>query len=255
MRLVGWPNFLRRLQWRTIRGLLEISVGQRVLDLGAGPMQYAIRLASADGSRVVAADLAIRKDYADLAKSAGVMPVQANGLALPFAERSFDRILMSSLLHMVPDPVSLLEECRRVLKPDGHLVLSAPNHYQFIPRWLRTLGALRLSRPLGLPGSHEELVELLNHKFQVGGPQGYYSRGELVALLAKGGFVVDEHVYAPNRCASFFWELAVMGYARLGNIAYHVLFLLYPFGWILEEVCQPSEGSEHIVKARPNNEP
>lgn len=252
--LVGWPNFLRRLQWPAILHLLQPSPDQLVLDLGAGPMQYAMRLARESDARVIAADLNIRAEHANLAMRAGVMPVQANGLALPFSDRTFDRILMSSLLHMVPDPVALLNECRRVLKPDGQLVLSTPNHYQFIPRWLRVLQRLRLSRLLGVPKSHEGLIAQLNHKFQVGGPQGYYSHDQIVTLLERGGFVAQGHVYAPNGCASFLWELAVLGYARFGNAAFHVLFLFYPLGWILEKICKPTEGSEHIVKAYPVNE-
>lgn len=252
-KLIGWPNFLRRLQWLSIQPLLGISTDQRVLDLGAGPMQYAIRLASAGCGFVVAADLAIRSDHAKLARKSGVMPVQANGLGLPFADQMFDRVLMSSLLHMVPDPVGLLVECRRVLKPDGYLVLSVPNHYQFIPRWLLLLQPWG-RRTFGLPESPEELVARLNQQFNVGGTQGYYSRSELNALLKQGGFVIDEHIYAPNRQASILWELAILSYARWGNIAFHILYLFYPLGWILERTCKASEGSEHIVKARPINE-
>ena len=162
---------------------------------------------------------------------------------------------MSSLLHMVPDPIVLLQECRRVLKPNGYLILSVPNHYQFVPRWLGFLRSLGLRRPLNLPESHGELVASLNKKFQVGGPLGYYKLGELNALLEQGGFVTDQHVYAPSRCASFLWELAVLGYLRLGNLAFHALFLLYPLGWIAERTCSSiEEGSEHIVRVCSKNE-
>ena len=49
----------------------------------------------------------------------------ADAVALPFADASFDVIIMIHLLHLVSDWRETLRECRRVLREGGWLVLSA----------------------------------------------------------------------------------------------------------------------------------
>jgi SAM-dependent methyltransferase len=44
-----------------------------------------------------------------------------------FPDASFYAVHLSHLIEHVPDPRSLLEEIRRVLKPDGYMVLTTPN--------------------------------------------------------------------------------------------------------------------------------
>lgn len=46
---------------------------------------------------------------------------------LRYPENCLDAITMSHLIEHVPDPLELLKECRRILKPGGRLVLVTPN--------------------------------------------------------------------------------------------------------------------------------
>ena len=59
--------------------------------------------------------------------------VQASGLSLPFAERSFDCIFAFDVLeHLpggLPDQVRFLTELRRVLKPMGTILFTTPNFW------------------------------------------------------------------------------------------------------------------------------
>jgi SAM-dependent methyltransferase len=52
----------------------------------------------------------------------------ADAMSLPFAAGSFDSVLCTQVLEHVCEPLRVLEEVRRVLKPGGRLVLTAPQY-------------------------------------------------------------------------------------------------------------------------------
>lgn len=110
--------------------LLGAGPGHRVLDVGCGRGETAGELIGR-GSRVVAMDYSW--DAAVLTaerteRTAAV--VQANAVALPFRDASFDRVLLSDVIEHVPWPMAeeLLREVRRVLVPGGRAIVhTAPN--------------------------------------------------------------------------------------------------------------------------------
>ena len=60
--------------------------------------------------------------------------------AVPIEESAYDAVTMSHVIEHVPDPVSCLDKCRRLLKPGGRLVVSTPNvrslgHQTFKAAW------------------------------------------------------------------------------------------------------------------------
>lgn len=53
--------------------------------------------------------------------------VFGTALSLPFRDRCFDAAVSFQVLEHVPEPLDLLKEARRVIRPGGHLVLTAPH--------------------------------------------------------------------------------------------------------------------------------
>ena len=251
--ILGWPNFLRGLQWPVIQRLIDLDSSKLIVDLGAGPMLYSRRLAKGEEARVVAADLDFRVDYVTKAKRDLVRLLRADGLALPFADHSIDCLMMSSLLQLVPDPAQLLSECHRVLRPHGALVLTVPNHYRFIPMWMKSSAGPALRRSFGLPPELNGLIKVLNRKFDVYGPAGYYSREELLALLEAARFTAVNHEYAPGWLGSLLWEMAVIGSVRFGKVPFCLLLLVYPLARLYDATVGAEEGCEHILKATPQS--
>jgi SAM-dependent methyltransferase len=101
--------------------------GKRVLEIGLGEGSESERLIrrgahwsgvdlTAESVERVRARLTLRNlPYEELR--------QASVLALPFAEDTFDMVFSHGVLHHVPDIKHAASEIRRVLRPDGELVI------------------------------------------------------------------------------------------------------------------------------------
>jgi SAM-dependent methyltransferase len=57
--------------------------------------------------------------------------LQADGMALPFRSGSFDLVLSHAVIEHVPDAMRYLQECRRVMVPDGRMYLSTAPYLSF----------------------------------------------------------------------------------------------------------------------------
>ena len=86
----------------------------RVLDVGGARRRGAFRPPA--GARWIVADL----------NCASRPHVGADIQALPFRDGAFDAIKATEILEHVPDVDRALAECRRVLRPGGHLVITVP---------------------------------------------------------------------------------------------------------------------------------
>ncbi len=116
-----------------LTGLVQrLSEGARVLDLGCGDGLFSHLLAR-QGLEVVGLDpeiAAIEQATETVGREtyAGPKPVfqRGEGSAIPAPDASFGTVAMFDVIEHLPNPVPVLQECRRVLAPGGRLVLSTP---------------------------------------------------------------------------------------------------------------------------------
>jgi SAM-dependent methyltransferase len=116
--------------WERRRALLlgEARPGERVLDLGCGSGRFvaALRDAGADPVGVEIAEAALERARA-VAPGADLRLLEPDG-SIPLEHGSVDLVWCSEVLEHVADGVELLREVRRVLRPDGRLLVTVPFH-------------------------------------------------------------------------------------------------------------------------------
>jgi ubiquinone/menaquinone biosynthesis C-methylase UbiE len=103
-----------------------IRAGERVLELGPGPGYFTRQAAVAAGVRgsIVCADLQVAmidhlRSHLPSEAAVNVRLVAADAMRLPFADASFDRAFLVSMLGEVPDRARGIAELQRVLRPSG----------------------------------------------------------------------------------------------------------------------------------------
>jgi SAM-dependent methyltransferase len=115
---------------------LNLAPGDRVLDFGCADAHY--RSIFAPGIRYVGADIA--------GNAAADVEVNEAG-RLPLEDESFDGILSTQVLEHVANPSRYLDECFRMLRPRGRLLLSTHGimvlHPDPIDYWRWTSDGLR----------------------------------------------------------------------------------------------------------------
>jgi SAM-dependent methyltransferase len=96
----------------------QLDQGSRVLDAGAGQAPYRELFAHCEYRTA---------DWGQSVHSgARTADVIASLDALPIPDASFDGVLCTQVLEHVSDPTTVLAELNRVLRPGGHLWLTAP---------------------------------------------------------------------------------------------------------------------------------
>lgn len=60
-----------------------------------------------------------------------IRPLSMPGIQAPHGDVSFDRLFLLDVIEHCPEPLALLRECHRLLKPGGALTLSTPDRWAY----------------------------------------------------------------------------------------------------------------------------
>ncbi|MCC7278095.1 MAG: class I SAM-dependent methyltransferase [Chromatiaceae bacterium] len=165
---------LRRMRLRQVLPYIEKHQDCRLLDIGCG---WDIRLLRSIETHITTG-IGIDFKVPDF-RSGKIRTMSARlDKILPFDDASFDLITMLAVLEHLDNPVEILCECKRILRPGGGLLLTVPS---------------RRAKPI---------LEFLAFKMNVVNPEEildhkrYFNREDLIRLFLRiPGLILREHAY------------------------------------------------------------
>ncbi len=175
-----YPQYLDafRKKEKPYRSLLP--GGAKVLEIGS---HYGAFLQTAEEWGWRAEGVDVGKDTSRFAQSKGFTVHRREIADCHFAEQSFDGVFIWNCFEQIDDPKPTLAECRRILKPDGLLIVRTPNGL-FYSLCETLLGDAGLRR-----GAAEFLREAMGYNNLLGFPYLYgYSAATLERLIEPFGF-------------------------------------------------------------------
>ena len=203
-----------RIGRRHVASVAHLAHG-RVLDIGCGEQPFR----TVFQGRV---DRIIGLDHLHTLHPNETIEVFGTALRLPFRAGSFDTAICFQVLEHVPEPLELLQEARRVLRPGTHLILTAPHIWNV----------------------HEA-------------PHDYfrYTKYGLEHLFRKAGFEVVEvramAGYFVTAAARFCYFLAHFDRWGLQIIVRPLYFLAQALGWALDRLyCDRTETWNYLAVGR-----
>ena len=183
-------NYWFRRHEVVYRNLLDRCAGRDVLEAGSGE-GYGADLIAGVARRVVGLDYDESAVAHVRARYPRVEMRQGNLAELPLDDDSVDVVVNFQVIEHLWDQGQFVEECARVLRPSGILLMSTPNRITFSPGRDTPLNPFH-TRELNAA----ELTELLTDSgFEVQAMLGVYHGARLLELDARhGGSIIDAQI-------------------------------------------------------------
>lgn len=163
--------------------------GMRLLDLGCGNGSYTVEL-----TRRAGWVCGIDCQWSYLQAFQDRIPrVQGMGESLPFRRESFDAVTIIEVLEHTNSDIKVLEECFRVLKRGGRLILFVPNKLYPFESHPCHIGGLSLGKNIPFVSW---LPNFLHRRIS---SARIYSRCKIIAMAREVGFQVSRvgHIFPP----------------------------------------------------------
>ncbi len=177
-----YDEFSRKYRLKDLREYAELAAkhvkpGGSVLDIATGPGYFCIELARLGSHKIAGLDISddLIRIARSNAESAGVKVDfrQGNASAMDFPDAAFDLVFCSWAIKNFMEPVKVLNEMYRVLKPGGTALIVDLNHEAAGQDWNRYAASL------GLTGMTSLFMKLA---FRIQ-RSGAYSKSKFVELI------------------------------------------------------------------------
>ena len=188
--------FRRRCE--TVFEYLDAGPGDSILDCGCGYGFYLRLLDDLTGADITGLDPdGERLDHCRrlLGDRSRISFVQGSAEELPFGDETFSHAVCSEVLEHLEDDRTALTELRRVLQPDGVLVVTVPSS-SYPAAWDPLNFALERAFKRHFTGERPWSGIWYGHR-------RLYSRDELRALIESAGFVTEVERPLTHACPPF----------------------------------------------------
>jgi SAM-dependent methyltransferase len=193
--LVNEADMAARRRVRVVLEYLDIGPGDRVLDCGCGLGWFLKVIGELFRCSLFGTDYDVPRLRTASREMGARAPVAASDiLRLPYADGTFDKVVLSEVLEHVTDDLDSLLEVKRIVKPGGLIAITVPNHdYPLLwdpVNWTR--------ERLGLPPIREGFFGGLwtDHR-------RLYTRASIADLVRRAGLEVEDTRQFVHHCFPF----------------------------------------------------
>ncbi len=181
--------------------LHQIPDNSKVLDLGCGDGNVSQLYVKRKSCKVIGIDIsgsAVKLAREKIEALCGDL----NDTSFPFKDEVFDAVTVVDVLEHLINPLSLLSETHRLLRPGGRLILSVPN----FARWDNRIRML-FGKPLDIL-HWEKYGDGVEHLH-------WFTREKIIHFLGKAGFKKVKFVPTGLPCGFLFGLLSMYGLSRV----------------------------------------
>ncbi len=247
-------SVLKQAKYHRVAALLDNPAGKTSLDIGAdnGVISYLLRRR---GGRWCSADLN-PETVASIRDLVREDVYQLTGEAAPFADNTFDQIVIVDFLEHIPDDVAFVRELRRILKPEGVLIVNVPHlkPHSLLNRFRHWIGLTDAWHGHLRPGySLAGLRRLLEPDFAIERAETYSGTFSELIDTAINGLLETLKRRKTEPGASSKGNVVTRGDMEQHQKQFKMLSLLYPVLWTvarMDALLPLQQGYKLIVRAR-----
>ncbi len=134
----GLQKFWHSYKIKLINQIVPFKSSDIVLDLGCGSGNVLIsiskRVNKAYGADISQSALNFIKNRKEKENLMNVEVVKLNeNKPWPFEKNSFDKIILTEVIEHLNNPKIFVENCKKILKPGGLILITTPNYFSFWP--------------------------------------------------------------------------------------------------------------------------
>jgi len=171
-------------------GLLESNPKNRVLEIGCDSGLFALIFKDKfkDINEYQAVEVEQERVKTALSRGISVTEVNVEKEKLPFVDNYFDVVLFGEVIEHLLNPLLVLSEIKRVIKPTGTVIVSTPNAVGLFARY---------NHLIGVSPHHPPFLKFKDpQKGQYGVHRFEFTIGQLKDLLKDNGYKIEETVFS-----------------------------------------------------------